>query len=67
MNESSSIETLTNTHSNLNLISLSDQTKLRLSEIDKIKRDFTSEIQERITITTKLSKCAAFFIILTRF
>ena len=37
MNESNSIETLTNTHSNLNEIPLSDQTKFKLNEINKIK------------------------------
>ena len=41
MNESNSIETLTNTHSNL---SLNDQTKFRLAKINKIKDYFNSEI-----------------------
>ena len=40
MNGLSSIQT----HSNLNLIPLSDQTKFRLNEINKIKDDFNSEI-----------------------
>ena len=37
MNEYNSIETLTNIHSNLSSIPLSDQTKFRLAEINKIK------------------------------
>ena len=49
MNESSSIETLTNTH-------LSD-----LNEINKIKDYFNSEIQERKIISRKLSKYIAAF------
>ena len=49
MNECSSIKT----HSNLNL---SDQTKFRLAEINKIKNYFNSEIQERKTMSNKLSK-----------
>ena len=40
MNEFNSIET----HSNLNAISLSDQAKFRLNEINKIKDYFNSEI-----------------------
>ena len=54
MNESSSIESLTNTH-------LSDQTKFRLNEINKIKDYSNSEIQERKTMSTKLSKYIAAF------
>ena len=57
MNEFSSIET----HSNLNLIPLSDKTKFRLNEIKKIKDDFNSEIRERITMSKRLSKYIAFF------
>ena len=41
MNELNSIET----HSNLNEISPSDQTKFRLNEINKIKDYFNPEIQ----------------------
>ena len=52
MNELNSIET----HSNLNAIPLSDQTKFRLNEINKIKDYFNSEIQERKTMSKKLSK-----------
>ena len=52
MNELNSIET----HSNLNAISLSDQTKFRLNEINKLKDYFNSEIQERKTMSKKLSK-----------
>ena len=40
----------------MNSIPLSDQTKLRLSEINKIKDYFNSEIQEGKTIRKKLSK-----------
>ena len=50
MNELNSIET----HSNLNAISLSDQTKFRLNEINKIKDYFNSEIQEKKTMSKKL-------------
>ena len=57
MNESNSIET----HSNLNAVPLSDQTKFRLNEINKIKDYFNSEIQERKTISKKLSKIITAF------
>ena len=43
MNELNSIET----QPNLDAIPLSDQTKFRLNEINKIKDYFNSEIQER--------------------
>ena len=46
MNELNSIESL----SNLNAISLSDQTKFRLNEINKIKAYFNSEIQDYFNI-----------------
>ena len=46
----------TNTYSNL-----SDQTKFRLNEIDKIKDCFNSEIQERKIMRKKLSKYIAAF------
>ena len=46
MNECSSIKTL-NKYSNLNLISLSGQTKFRLTGINKMKVYFNSEIQDR--------------------
>ena len=55
------IQTLTNTHSNLNAIPLSDQTKFRLNEINKIKYYFNSEVQERKTMSQKLSKYIAVF------
>ena len=58
MNDYNSVETLTNTHSNLNL---SDQTKFRLNEINEIKYYFNSEIQERKTMSKKLSKYIAAF------
>ena len=60
MNESDSIETL-ETHSSLNAIALSDQTKFRLSEINKIKDYFNSEIQDRKTVSKKLFKYVAAF------
>ena len=56
MNESHSIETLTNTYLNLNVIIFSDQTKFRQNEINKAKDYLKSEIQERITVIQKLSK-----------
>ena len=55
MNKLNSIET----QSVLNAISLSDQTKFRLNEINKIKDHFNTEIQERKTISKKLSKYIA--------
>ena len=55
MNGLNSIET----HSNLNEILLSNQTKFRLNEINKIKDYFNSEIQERKTMSKKLSKYIA--------
>ena len=45
-------------YSNFNL---SDQTKCRLHEINKIKDYFSSEIQERKTMSKKLSKYIATF------
>ena len=50
MNDCNFVETLTNTHSDLNL---SDQTKFRLDEINKIKDYFSSEIHERKTMSKK--------------
>ena len=61
MNECNSAGTLTNTHSNLNLIPLSDQIKFRLAEISKIKYYFNSEIQERKKMSKKLNKYIAAF------
>ena len=55
MNELNSIET----HLNLNAIPLNNQTKFRLNEINKIKDYFNSEIQERKTVSKKLSKYIA--------
>ena len=57
MNGLNSIET----QSNLNAVPLSDQTKFRLNEINKIKEYFNSEIQERKTMSKKLSKYIAAF------
>ena len=45
----------------MNQILLSDQTKFRLNEINKIKDYFNSEIQERNTMSKKLSKYFAAF------
>ena len=47
--------------SNLDAIPLSDQTKFRANEINKIKDYFNSEIQERKTMSKKLSKYIAAF------
>ena len=55
MSKSNSIK-VPNTHSNL-----SDQTEFRLNEINKIRDYFNSEIQERKTMSTKLSKYIAAF------
>ena len=52
MNKLNSIET----QSNLYAIPLSDQTKFRLNEINKIKDYFNYEIQERKTMSKTLSK-----------
>ena len=52
MNELNSIET----HSNLNAIPLTDQTKFRLNEINEIADYFNTEIEERKTTSKKLSK-----------
>ena len=49
------------THLNLNEIRRSDQTKFRLNEINKIKDYFISEIQERKTMSKKVSKYIAAF------
>ena len=57
MNEPNSTET----HSDLNAVPLSDQTKFRLNEINKIKYYFSSEIQERKAMSKKLSKHIAAF------
>ena len=47
------------TYSDLRTLSLNDQTKFRLNEIKKIKDYFNSAIQERETISKKLSKSIA--------
>ena len=51
MNKLNSIET----QSNLDAVPLSDLTKFRLNEINKIKDHFNSEIQERKTMS-KITK-----------
>ena len=55
MNELSSIKT----YSDLDRLSLNDQTKFRLNEIDKIKDYFDFEIKEREVVIKKLSKYTA--------
>ena len=57
MNELNSIET----QSNLDAIPLSDETKFRLKEINKIKDYFNSKIQETKTMSKKPSKYNAAF------
>ena len=57
MNKLNSVKT----PSDLNAISLSDQTKFRLNEINKIKDFFNSEIQERKIMSKSLSKYIAAF------
>ena len=57
MNEFNLIET----HSNLDALPLSDQTKFRLNKINKIKDHFNFEIQERKTMSKRLSKCISAF------
>ena len=57
MNELNSIET----HSNLDAIPLTDQTKFWLNEIKKINDYFNFEIQERKAMSKKLSKYIAAF------
>ena len=49
------------THSNFNAIPLSDQTNVTLNEINKIKDYFNFEIQERMSMSKKLSKYIAVF------
>ena len=44
-----------NSFKSVNISGLSDQTKFRLNEINKIKDCFNSEIQERKIIRKKLS------------
>ena len=46
-------------HSDLTTLSLNNQTKFRLNEINKIRNYFNSEIQKRKTISKKLSKSIA--------
>ena len=47
------------TYSDLSTFSLNNQTKFGLNEINKIKDYFNSKIQERETISKKLSKSIA--------
>ena len=47
------------TYSDLSTLSLNDQTKFRLNEINKIKDYFEFEIKEREAVIKKLSKCSA--------
>ena len=55
MNEIRSIKT----YSDLTTLSLNDQTKFRLNEINKIKHYFEFEIREREAVIKKLSKYTA--------
>ena len=55
MNELSSIKT----YSDLGTLSLNDQTRFRLNEINKIKDYFEFEIKERKVVIKKLSKHTA--------
>ena len=57
MNELKSVKI----YSDLNTLQLSDQTKFRLNEINKIKEYFESGIKERKAIIKKLSKYIASF------
>ena len=57
MNELNSVEI----QSNLDVLPLSDQAKFRLTEINKTKDYFNSEIQERKAMSKKLSKYIAAF------
>ena len=50
---------LVKTYSNLSTLSLNDQTKFRLDEINKRKDYFEFEIKEREAVVKKLSKCTA--------
>ena len=47
------------TYSDLTTLSLNDQIKFRLNEINKIKDYFEFEIKEREGVIKKLSKCTA--------
>ena len=47
------------TYSDLTTLSLNDQTKFRLDEINKIKDYFEFEIKEREAVIKKLSKYTA--------
>ena len=47
------------TYSDLNTLSLNDQTKFRLNEINKRKYYFEFEIKEREAVIEKLSKYTA--------
>ena len=62
MNELNSIEA----QSYLDAIPPSDQTTFRLNEINKTKDYFDTEIQERKTMSKKVSKYIAAFGMLTR-
>ena len=47
------------TYSGLSTVSLNDETKFRLNEINNIKDYFEFEIKEREAVIRKLSKCTA--------
>ena len=50
---------LVKTYSNLSRLSLNDQTRFRLDEINKIKHYFQFEIKEREAVNKKMSKYTA--------
>ena len=52
-------DTPVKTYSDLSTLSLNDQTKFRLNEINKIKYYFEFEIKERETASKRLSKSIA--------
>ena len=54
------------TYSDLSTLSLNDQTKFRLKEINKIKDYFKFQIREREAVIKKLSKYTLLLIILIK-
>ena len=54
------------TYSDLSTLSLNDQIKFRLNEINKIKNCFEFEIKEREAVIRKLSKYTLLLIMLIK-
>ena len=54
------------TYSDMSTLSLNDQTKFRLKEINKIKDYFKFQIREREAVIKKLSKYTLLLIILIK-